>query len=466
MKRHFKILVVFFLVLLVTSCQSENYTEINRTHKPSLEVAPVNGTWEFVKSLDDNKTNFKPGDLFHLDINLFASKDNIYLNPDFEVLRLDLDKYLYSRNISPSVKSSLNEKEISVIEIIKEGQLIAELIALEKDRMVLNISNNLLEIKRVSNKLSKEEIEELKSHYSEEEKVYQSSNTWAVALGLRLQGLENNGGKNSGSSSYASLVFISKDGKLSTKFVNGLLVKHADSLDRISVQRVEENGQEKYFLNLNNKEVPINNVREETKENLFRIVFLSDKYISLEYINPGQNLNTWATYSTSSKLGFNQIKIDDIAQYSYDKVLDAIISLGSNATFKESIYNIALGRENGMTVLKGRIPYIINGKKMNRDYIVSSRFTYADQGYQKFDLQNLAKIFTNVEDAVPTPSNDYGILLFKDSFQLYKIDQASRKYEKALEKKIEYPYYLVSITMLEGEDLNLLKAYELKDNLK
>ncbi|MDO5028016.1 MAG: hypothetical protein Q4E36_02010 [Bacillota bacterium] len=468
MKKFFKILIVFSLMIFLTSCQSENYEDINRTYTPSLEVAPVNGSWEFVKNLDDSQpSTYKSGDLFHLAIELFATKDNIYLNPDFEILKVDVDKYLYSRNISQSVKSVLSSKEIFVIKILKEDQLIGELIALEKDRMILNIDNNLIEIKRLTNRLSKEEMEELKVEYSEKEKVYQGSNNWALALGLRIQNQVTNKIQNpSANTSYSSLVFSLNGDKLSAKFVDGLLVKRGNSLESYNVKRKDQEGQVKDLIVLDDKELPIINAKEKTRENFFRIVFLSDKYLSLEYIGPGQSLNTLATYSTNSKLGLNQLKIDDITDYSYDRVLDSIMALGSNISFNESIYNIAFGRENGFTVLKGRIPYIANGEKLNRDYIVSSRFTYVDQTYPSLDLTNLASVFPDLEDAIATPSNDYVIILFKNSFQLYKIDQASRRYEKVLEKKIDSAYSLVSTTWLEEKDLDFLRNYEMKDNFK
>lgn len=469
MRKIIKTLTVLFLVLIMTSCQSENYVDINRTYKPSLEVAPVNGSWELIKNLDDSKaSSYKPGDLFHLDIALFATKDNIYLSPDFEILKVDVDKYLYSRNISQGAKTVLNGKELFVIKILKEGHLIGELIALEKDRMVLNIDNNLMELKRLSNRLSKEEIEKLKVDYSEEEKVFQASNTWAVVLGLRVQNQGANKTQNlgQGNSTYTSLVFSSKGDKLSAKFVDGLLIKGSNGLESYNVRRKEEEGQLKDLILLNDKDLPIINVKEGSRENFFRIVFLSDRYLSLEYIGPGQSLNTLATYSTSSKLGLSQLKIDDITDYSYDKVLDSIMALGSNMTFNDSIYNIAFGRENGFTVLKGRIPYIVNGEKLNRDYIVSSSFTYVDQAYPSLDLQNLATVFPNLDDAIATPSNDYVIILLKNSFQLYKIDQASRRYEKILEKKIDSGYSLVSTSWLEEKDIDLLQAFEMKDNLK
>lgn len=459
MKKYIKILVLLaFIIFLNSGCQITDYSEINKTYKPKLELAPVNGKWEVENVVVRNgKFSFEIGDKLYLDVKLFATENKIFLNPDFEVMRVNLKKYLSSRKFESNAIQEISDDQINVIEIIKDKQIVGEIIPIDRNKMFLNIENELVTIKRLTSRLEDEEIENLKAAYSEEKKVYDGGSNWSISLGIRSINQASNISQGN-NISYNSLILKNSDGQIITNFANGIVIKGDNEVNIYDVHRREVEGKFVDKIFLNNDEISINNINRSNQNGLFRIVYASNKYISLEYFGTGNDVNTFSTYSADSKLELQQQKIDDITDYSYDKVLDIIRATDSKATFTDSIYNIAFSRENGFTVLKGRIPFTASSEQYNRDYVVSTQFNSNEQIYPRLDIKELQKIFPNMIDALATPSNDYVIVVSKDAISLYKIDLTNRNYKQVYEKKFENSFSIVSMSWFQGGEINLLNS--------
>ncbi|MFB0971750.1 MAG: hypothetical protein QMB54_02085, partial [Neofamilia sp.] len=193
MKRFFLVLFLVLLVANLTSCEFVDSKIINETHKPDLHASPINGIWNLEEIVDsDSRYSFEKGDKFYFNIDFFATTDKIYLNPDFEIINVNWKSYLREIDEEVDISNFFISEKVNVVEIKKDGLVIAEAIHLNNNELLLNISHELVILKRETDVLTNEEKNELKMFYSEREKVFRSGDSWALALGVRNL-IEDNG---------------------------------------------------------------------------------------------------------------------------------------------------------------------------------------------------------------------------------------------------------------------------------
>jgi hypothetical protein len=433
-----KVFIFIFLILMVinlTSCEFVDSEIINETHKPDLHASPINGIWSLTKIVDsDSRYSFEEGDKFYFNIDFFATTDKIYLNPDFEIVNVNWQSYLREIDESLDISYLFSSEKINVVEIKKDGLVIAECIPLNNNEILLNISNELIIIKRETDVLSNEEKNELKMFYSEREKVFRSGNSWALALGIR------NVIEDSGSVipryDYSTIFLRFSDKGIRVDNLDGIVINNESILDVYDSVRISNEGGSFDRVLLNGEELPISDHDGMKQSNNFRLNYVSSRYATIEYLYPDKSrLNTLSTYTTLSRGGLNQLKIDDIVNYSTERVMDAIRKSNSETTFGQAIYNIGMTKDSGLTVLKGRVVSSTEGERFNSDYILSSSFSYVNnQPQRRVNFQELKTVFPDLIDAFSTPIENQYVLITKTGVDIYKLDRITREYERLYTK--------------------------------
>lgn len=430
MKKVLIITILILSVLILSSCEFVDSKIINETHKPSLHSSPINGTWvlrEIISS--DSRYSFEEGDKFYFNIDFFATSDKIYLNPDFEIINVNWDRYLRGVTESTNLAKLLSSDKVNVVEIKKDGLIIAEAIPVNSDEIILNISNELVIIQRETDTITSEEKNELKMFYSEREKVFRSGDSWALALGIRTLIEDPKGALPK--YDYNTMLFRFSDKGLRVDNLDGIVINNDSALDVYDVDRINtESGSFDRVL-LNGNELSIIDHDELRQSNIFRLNYVSQRYATIEYIYPEKGkLNTLSTYTTMTRGGLNQLKIDDIVSYSTERVMDAITKSNSETTYSQAIYNIGMSRDSGLTVLKGRVVSRVEEERFNSDYILSTSFSYVnDLGTRRVNFQEIKSAFPDVIDVFSTPIENQYILITKMGIDIYKIDRLSREYE-------------------------------------
>lgn len=466
-KKKSLIFLILAFVLLLTSCNFSEAKALNETYKPKLKAAPINGEWktkELVRS--ESRFTYPEGEKFYFDMELFATSKRIYLNPNFEIIKVDWERYISELETIEDLEKYFDDEEITVIEIKKEGMIVAEVIPLSGREILINISNQILLLERVSDKLSEQEKSEIKLYYSEQEKVYKAGDSWGLALGIRsevddgLEGMVNY--------EYHTILFRYSSRGLRVDTLDGILVNNDGQFDIYDIKENEneENGINRVYLN--GDFLPIIDHDENLQSTNFRFNYLSNQYATIEYLYPGRNdMNKLSTYSTNTKDGLIQLKIDDIVSFSNDRVLDAINSANSEVRFADAVYNIGFTRENGLTVLKGRVVSSAGDRLFNNDYIISSNFTPNDfQNQRRINFGEIKKAFPEVLDILSTPVEDQVIILTQEGASFYKLEKNRKDFERIYKKNLDKNSTVISHSWFNQGELNdlepVMTSYSIK----
>lgn len=450
--------LILIMIFLLTSCEIVDPKIMNETHRPELNTAPINGTWILKKVIySDSRYSLEEGEEFHFNIEFFATNDKIYLNPDFEIINIESDRYL--REIigtADPLEIEINEK-INVVEIKKDGLVIAEATFLNRDQLLLHINNKLIILERESDFLSSEEKNEIKTYYLEREKVFKSGDSWGLALGVRSQ-LEKDDYPVP-AYEYSTILMRFSDKGLIIDNLDGIIVNNDSLLDVYSIIRVKEKDRVFDKIILNNKELKIIDYDKLGQSDTFRLNYLSNRYATLEYLYPEKDkLNTLSTYTTLTGGGLNQLRIGDIVNYSTERVMDAITKANSETTFGEAVYNIGLTRDSGLTVLKGRVVSRIEEERFNSDYILSSNFGYINERNQRrVNYQEIRSAFPEVVDVYATPIDNQYIIITKEAIELAKLDRQNRYFRIVYSRKFEPNATIVSSSWFSQGELELME---------
>lgn len=458
--RYIKIsLIIILLVLILTSCNFSDAKSLNETYKPTLKAAPINGIWEITELVrSESRYSFPEGEKFYFDVELFATSSKIYLNPNFEIIKVDWERYISEYEAIEELGKFFDEEQVTVIEIKKEGLIVAELIPLNDDEMLINISNQTLLLNRKTDIISEEEKAEIKLYYSEQEKVYKAGDSWGLALGIRST--INIPESETIDYDYNTLLFRYSNRGLRVDVLDGILINNDGKFDIYDVGEIQEGDLSVDRIYLNDEIIPILDHDEKYQSPYYRINYLSSQYATLEYLFPGKkDLNKLSTYSTDTKDGLIQLKIDDIVSYNNDRVLDAINNANSEVRFSDAVYNIGFYRENGLTVLKGRVISSADGKLFNKDYIISSSLYTSDfKSSRRVNYGEYKSTFPNMIDALSTPIDNQLIVINDDSIDIFKVNKSFRDFERIYLRKLDKDDLVISHSWFNQKDLNNLET--------
>lgn len=445
-----RLLLIFCSLLFLTSCNVFDYSLMNETYKPNLMASPINGVWKVSESIiSEARTAYEEEDRFYFNVDFFASEDKIYLSPEYEIIKVNWDRYISSSRHKENVEDLISNDEVNLLEIKKDGIIIAEVIPVSNDTVLLIINNELVKLVKEKDNFTEAEKNQIRLSYLEEQKVFDSENNWNVAIGLRYSRHAEDSFPNY---EYKTELITNSDSIIRDRELEGLFINNGTDLDVYKIFRDEINGQLQDTIYLNDNPLQVINRPENKKSNMFRINYLSNNYATLEYIHQ-DSLNILNTYSSNTKEGFQQLRMEDMVDFSYDRIMDVINSSNTNTTFAQTVYNIGITRENGFTVLKGRVPTLSGDELYNRDFIISSNFSYVENINQILNFEYLNEVFPNAVDIYPTNMEDQIIVINKNSIQIINIDRSNRSFKKIFEKAINPNTTVVSVSFISDIQL-------------
>lgn len=453
MKKIIYILILAF-TLILSSCNSVNFDMINETYKPQLKASPINGTWEVQNTIvSESKDSYNKGDNFHFNVEFFATDENIVLNPEFEILKVNWKKFISNKRNIDTLKDLIVQEEVNIIEITKDNTILAEVIPISSNKIFVDINNEILELKRIKENFTASEVNQLKVSYSEGEPIINPRKNWYMGIGIsKGTSIGSEGGID-----YSTIILQNTERNFLVNQIDSIVINSSLGIDRYNVERRNVEGQLRDILILNGEHLSILDREKSNISNLFRINYLSPNYATLEYLQ-NDELNTLSTYSSNTLGGFNQLRVDEIVEFSYDRVIDAINAPDSISTFSQSIYNIGISRENGYLVVKGRVPSISNGEEYNKEFVISSNFSYVNYVQDKLDFQKLRTMIPNFVDAFKTPNENQIVVLTKDAIEVYSTERNSRLLERLFSYKLDQNSNIISISWFEERDVESLNS--------
>lgn len=452
-----RIIIFLSIIILITSLSGCSFVDpkiINETYKPNLKASPINGIWSLKRIItSDSRYSFEEGDKFYFNIDFFATSDKIYLNPDYEIVSVNWDRYSMETTDVEKIQNILENEKVNVVEIKRDGLIIAEAIPINDSEILLNIWNEILLIQRETDTLTSEEKNELKRFYSEREKVFRAGDSWALALGVRS--LREDVTSTISQYDYYTVLFRFSDKGLRVDNLDGIVINNDSLVDVYDIERVTREERDFDRILLNGEELFILDNDNLTQSDIFRLNYLSQRYATLEYIYPEKDkLNTLSTYTTTTRGGFNQLKIDDIVSYSTERVMDAITKSNSETTYSQAIYNIGMSRDSGFTVLKGRVVSRIDEDRFNSDYIISSNFSYANElGTRKVNFQEIKNSFPEVVDVFSTPIDNQYVLITKTGVEIIRFNRITREYEEVYSREFNANTSVISNSWFNQSEL-------------
>lgn len=418
-----KLFIIILLIMFLSACELIDTESMTETNSPSLLSSPINGVWEvsnIIKS--DNRFSYKLKDQFIFNIDLVASDDNLYLSPEYEVHYVSWRRYLEEKERWIDVAELLQKEYVNMIQIRSDDQIVAEIVPIS-DNLAIGIMNNqMIELRRIKETISKDEKNDIILKFSEKEKQNKSDNTWGFALGLKE--FKYDAVNNLPKYDYYTLLFYYSPMGLKVESLDGILINYKGQLDHYKVERETEGSFIKDRIYLNGTERPILDHDKNFQSNIFTINYLSSNYLTLEYYQGYKNtLNTLSTYSSKTKKGFAQLKSDDLISFSSDKILETLNKTGSDLAFEDAIYNIGITRENGIAVLKGRLITEKEKEPLVRDYLLSTSFMDPRVDKSKLDyFEELKRTFPNIIDFYLTPNQSHVIIIRGDNISIYKAE--------------------------------------------
>lgn len=416
--RKTRYLVLFLAVIsILTGCSAFDSHIISQTNRPELLYSPIEGKWE-VSEIIDSKSRFTydEGDEFVFDIDIFATPREVYLKPEYEVQFVTKEEGLGGSFKNMGVK----EEGSHVIRLLRRGRPTINILKENETEAILIVSDQVVRIKQIEESISDKE----KLKITEEFSLKRQTGTglpWAVALGIRDYVQDPN--TNRAKSEYYSIIlaFDGKDYKLYNE--DGLLISEGTNLDHYEIKR--EKSEDRYvdniYLNGAKRDI-LDEISEDRQADLFTVNYLSENYISLDYLKENKEPNTTSVYSTRNAEGLIQLKSDDIIRFSSDKIYDRAINTQTDMRLSNLVYNIGIYRENGIIILEGRIPVLLDGEILNREFAISGDFDIYQDKENKFQLsRRLRDKFPDMLDFYSTGDDDKFIIINEKDIVVYDI---------------------------------------------
>ncbi|WP_300260204.1 hypothetical protein [Clostridium sp.] len=456
-----KIFLVFFTIVsfFMIGCSQKESFDISKITPPESDNIKILGKWEVVSKLHDSDENNSSSvsDAFHLEkddiINI--SKDEIVangisiVNPKFKLKRMERDvffKEIDNISIKNEIKDTIKSEYIDVNSIYDSNKTYLSIISINDNEAYLLLTDNLIKLKKVSDVVSKESINESdnvdiyskdKSENSISPEYYQKD--VGILLGLKDPvHIEDN---NLEEASYKTLWISVINNELQPIRVlkNSLLLPRINGFSNISLSSNLYNGKIENKLKVTSKKKDPNDKTEikgeKNTEGIYEeITFVGNDYIGLESYSGSDNfrgtfneysiipINTMDTnksmdivnlFGKEQEENYNKSEKNAIQKYDID---------GREYYSKNKYSNITLQRKNGNWHLEG----ILN-EKNSLDYpktfdininpvpILINYDTLAVPWSQVLSLGR------DVRDVVTAPNGKIAITLAKDKLSIYKI---------------------------------------------
>lgn len=463
--KKFSIILIIILMFLMQGCidTSVNQADIVPPNNSKLDIY---GTWKITEVLRNQASGAK---VFENDIIQFH-EDYIYIGkktftaPKYKYKKVIYGDYIFAKDEIELMGFKPSEKYADIITITSNEQYVGDIVVLDENTAVGDISSIPIKLEKISNKTDKHAQVELDNDKNTDksqnkELPVEVNPKSAVLLGLRSSYINDSGEEDY----YYRTIWIGANNKKvdDVYTIDCIFFPRHSGFWTIESNRVRQNGvvediitaKDDASLKTEDEAKEIEDEWSDKSGKLFKkILFISNDYISVEvngegYYNkenfkwkeselkmyPVDSLNGSKSVSMTDLLGnvATQTMKDD---YNF-KVKSLNINPQNVSVFNENSYG--MDRKAGHWFFKGRLHVDRDGKMENEDYNMkiipgNKVVKYDDLCVQWKDVKD--KI-PDAEDVYTSPNKDIAIILTDKNILVYGItnnsldDEAIRKIE-------------------------------------
>lgn len=423
MTKRFRLILLILSLMLLSSCGYDE-SSLTQTHRPSLNQAPIEGVWKIDNVIaSQSRFGLYEGARMYFDVDLFVLNNDTYTNPSYEVQRLSWSEIKGNSNVYSQVRDFDDDSIHHLIRISNRSQVLAEIVPIDEENALLATSNQVFEIKLINEKLTEDEKNSLVQATTSSSRIYTQGSPWAIVIGTRDQEdsesefLEN---------TYKSIVIYHESGEYKIEKLDGIIIKEKDSIDHYEIKREDLGDGLKDHIYLNGDLRPIVDVNGQRQADFFNVDYISNDYMSLEYLK--EDANTLSTYSTRTKGGFTQLNSDDIIDFSSGRIYEFSRNINNVTPMSQATYNIGFDRENGLSILKSRLTTEVDDILVNRDFALSGDFSVNEARESKYNLdRRLRTDNPNMKDFYQSPDADKVLVVTDTDLILYDLAEIQNR---------------------------------------
>lgn len=297
MKRLFKLLIIFTLAIIFSSCVNaykDDLSDLIQTPKQNNPI--IEGTWEVVEvkgnNSEDKSNNIKLGDKLYVNKNLVAINDSYAFPPSFSSKYVKLSDYLKNRGID--TKADFKDRNVIVINA-SQGQLFSRDLIITGDKYLFLIKDeNIISLKKISDKVDSKVQDTYAKLASKERITTDDGEDIAEDLSLLLGVRERVDPESDDPiyKYYTYLIRVEPDDTIKYQKAEDIFIKNQDEYWRVSLDinnftdlydeiraypvKVKEKENDELLLkNYTFKDINLN----------MRLNFISKDFISIDYTN-------------------------------------------------------------------------------------------------------------------------------------------------------------------------------------
>lgn len=399
MKKRIKIIYLFIILLVLSSCSSDNLELTEKIKAPDNTKPPLSGKWKIEdyklvadSSLTEKAAKTYLGNEVLIDKKLVAVSSDYTLNPEFKVKNIKTQDYLWQFRVSPDFLN-IDKDNLRIVTIELPGQFFYEFMAINNEKAIVYIDGGFFTLAKVSDKVEDGIISEYYYKDKEKESIRLIDNDRSVSkdtgvlIGLRRPANESENEEYK----YRTLFFRFEKGKIKSSYVKeNLFLPRKNGFWTVSAFQ-DENKSDKD--NMIEEDIKLNRVSKEreillrnNEKNFKKILYLGNDYISVEEIKYNEEtdgdirklrvytlegINKEEPLSINDILKENGSKLFFEAMYKDNIIRNKKILIDEyNQVIDES--NFGIFRKDGHWDLKGRVNYIEDEENIFRDFLVKA----------------------------------------------------------------------------------------------
>lgn len=335
MKRLFKLLIIFTLAIIFSSCVNaykDDLSDLIQTPKQNNPI--IEGTWEVVEvkgnNLEDKSNSIKLGDKLYVNKNLVAINESYAFPPTFSSKYVKLSDYLKNRGID--TKADFKDRNVIVINA-SQGQLFSRDLIITGDKYLFLIRDeNIISLKKISDKVDSKVQDKYAKLASKERITTDEGEDIAEDLSLLLGVRErvDPESENPIYKYYTYLIRIEPDDTIKYQKAEDIFIKNQDEYWKVCLNlnnftnlydeikaypvKVKENENDELLLkNYTFKDINLN----------MRLNFISKDFISIDYTN-NDDLNPIRKYALMETNNISDNKFMSIKEFTGEDQSDLI----------------------------------------------------------------------------------------------------------------------------------------------
>lgn len=456
MKKIFTFFLIIISVLMVGCSQNDESFDVSKITPPESNNIKILGEWEVTNNIYSEKTTDDSditNGIFHLKSGdkIVIGKDKVVLNdisvenPNFKLKRMERDKFFQEVDdveIKNEIKNTIKSDYVDITSIYDSNKTYINIISINNDEAYLLLSDKLVKLKKISDKLEEQSVVEDKNEKvaksndikSNENSEYYNKDV-GVLLGIKKPAKMEDGYYEASTYKTLWISIINDELQPINILDKSLLLPRINGFSNISLTS-EYNGDEiENKLTVTSRKKDEKEVKgEQIRKGIYEeITFVGNDYIGLEsYV--GNNFDgQYNSYSITPIDKVDSVRSMDIANLFGKQEEENYNTSEKNAIQKydvdgKSYYaqnkysNITLQRKNGNWNLEG----MLNNKKDFNDFRIFDININPVPILINYDTlmvpwSQVVSLGRGVRDIVTAPNGKIAITLSDSKLTIYKI---------------------------------------------